>query len=64
MTLEQRDITNNQLRGLSAVVLLILALTNIVLKNSDVTINVILISLASFFVGGAILSTMGKTTTQ
>lgn len=60
MTIEQQDISNNKLRAMSAVVLLILALVNIILKNSDTTINIILISLASFFVGGAILSNINK----
>lgn len=62
--MKQQDISNNKLRALSAVILLILALTNIILKNSNVTIDIILIALASFFVGGAILSTINKPTIQ
>jgi hypothetical protein len=56
MTVEQKDITTNQLRALSAISLLILALATMFFQKSDSTIDIVLIALASFLVGGAILS--------
>jgi len=56
MTVKQKDITTNQLRAISAISLLILALATMFFQKSDSTIDIVLIALASFLVGGAILS--------
>lgn len=50
------DLTTNQLRAISAGILLILALASLFLKQTNSTIDIILIALASFLVGGALLS--------
>lgn len=52
----KEDLTTNQLRAISASILLVLALASLFLKQTNETINIILIALASFLVGGALLS--------
>lgn len=52
----KEDLTTNQLRAISASILLILALASLFLKQTNSTIDIILIALASFLVGGALLS--------
>lgn len=52
----KEDLTTNQLRAISASILLVLALASLFLKQSNSTIDIILIALASFLVGGALLS--------
>ena len=52
----KNDFTTNQLRALSAGILLILALASLFLKATNSTFDIILIALASFLVGGALLS--------
>lgn len=50
------DFTNNQLRALGAFILLVLAVTTIAMKQTTATMDFIMVALASFLVGGAILS--------
>lgn len=52
----KEDLTTNQLRAISASILLVLALASLFLKQTNETIDIILIALASFLVGGALLS--------
>lgn len=52
----KEDLTTNQLRAISASILLVLALASLFLKQTNETIDIILIALASFVVGGALLS--------
>lgn len=52
----KEDLTTNQLRAISASILLVLALASLFLKQTNSTIDIILIALASFLVGGALLS--------
>jgi len=59
MTVIENDITTNKLRAISAAILLILTLASMFLQNTRSTVDIILIALASFLVGGAILSNIG-----
>lgn len=52
----KNEISTNHLRAISAGVLLVLALTSIFKQQSNSTLDIILITLASFLVGGALLT--------
>lgn len=52
----KNEISTNHLRAISAAVLLVLALTSIFKQQSNSTLDIILITLASFLVGGALLT--------
>lgn len=58
------DFSTNQLRAISAFILLILALASLFLRQTTATLDIILIALASFLVGGAILSNITSSKTQ
>jgi hypothetical protein len=60
--MNEQDISNNKLRAISAGILLVLALASMFLNTTRSTIDIILIALASFLVGGAILANVGKPT--
>jgi len=54
----EQDITTNKLRAISAGILLVLSLASMFINSTSGTINIILIALASFLVGGAVLSNL------
>lgn len=56
MSETSKDITTNTLRAISAGCLLILSLASMFLNSHNNTNDIIMIALASFLVGGAILS--------
>lgn len=52
----EKDISNNKLRAFAGLILLILSIVFLILKSDNSSLETILITLAAFLVGGAIMN--------